>query len=103
MSEENTKVVHVSRAFTLRRNGKDEIKFTAGRNVVDADAADHPYVQAHLTSPAEASTGELEHDLSVAKARIEELEKQLEEKDNEMQAVLNALKVDSGDAKKPKK
>jgi hypothetical protein len=88
---QDQKVVHVGRGFTLRRPGKEDLKFVAGRNVVDSEAAGHSYVVAHLTAPVDASAGELEHDLTVARARIAELEAELLAKDDEMAAVLKAL------------
>lgn len=87
------KIVHVSRAFKLKRAGHDPVVFQAGRNEVDEDVADHPYVQAHLTSaPQGTADAEMAAALEAANARIVELEATVASRDAEMAAVLASVK-----------
>lgn len=66
--------VFSNRAFKLKRNGKPTIEFKAGRNVVDIDAANHPYVRAHVVDMPE---GDSDAELIAAYDRIKELENQV--------------------------
>lgn len=113
MATKKQVVMFSSRAFTLRRSGETPLHIAAGRNVIDADVADHPYVKAHATGPmssdaadaeallaAQERIAELESILLAGQAHIVELEAALEAKDADMQALVDSMNAPAPKAKK---
>jgi polyhydroxyalkanoate synthesis regulator phasin len=66
--------IYVSRKITLNRADKDPIALEQGRNVVDADVADHPFVKHHTIEGGSTVDGA---ELEELRARVEELTEQL--------------------------
>jgi predicted nucleic acid-binding Zn-ribbon protein len=44
--------IHLSRAITLNRKGKESLPLHAGLNTVDAEVAEHGFVKAHMVEDA---------------------------------------------------
>lgn len=102
--------IYLSRKITLARKGMQSLALAAGRNTVDADVADHAFVKAHCINAAdaadvakadakaearakaaEAALALSESEVADLKAANEELQKQLDAKTAELEAMVAAF------------
>lgn len=75
---QSKRIVHVNRSFGVHLAGRNEaVELTVGRNEVDAEVAEHPFVKAHMTDPDDIHHPAAAAELESAKLRIADLEAQL--------------------------
>jgi hypothetical protein len=74
------RIIHLSRAISVHVDGSNEaVDLVRGRNEVDHEVAEHGFVKAHMTDPADVQLSASAAELESARLRIADLEKQLAE------------------------
>lgn len=83
--------IHLARRVTLNRAGHDAVELQAGRNVVDADVAAHPFVKAHTVDAGPdhgAELDELRAKLAELSAKLGDAHEEIEDRGDAIKAAL---------------